>query len=124
MAKKPTEFVLWGLKPSYGTLWLKLAGGSVRELRGEKKRRTKEGGWELVILPRGTHPLTRDKAVADEYESAAKWCADRGIIPTIGARLPEGLSKACYDLIHADVYDFAARVRVYAYARAMSGNPT
>ena len=61
----------------------------------------------------------RERRVADEYESAAEWCANRGLIGADGDPLPEGLSVACHDEILADTYAFGERVRAYAYALAM-----
>ncbi len=55
-----------------------------------------------------------------EYDSAAEWCAKRGIIGRIGDRLPENLSRECYDLINDDFEAFQKRIRESAYALAMN----
>lgn len=56
---------------------------------------------------------------ADEYESAAEWCARRGILGKPGDRLPDGLSVVALDEINGDPDSFERRVREYAYAVAM-----
>lgn len=62
----------------------------------------------------GRHPAW------SEYESAAKWCAARGLSGEPGSPLPEGISRDCSELILADVEAFAERVRDHAYARSMN----
>lgn len=49
-------FILWGIKPGYGSAPIKIAGGSLRECRGELRRREREGGWKLWILIQGLAP--------------------------------------------------------------------
>lgn len=56
---------------------------------------------------------------ADEYESAAAWCAKRGIKGNLGDPLPENLSDDVAEDINADPEAFEERVRDYAYAFAM-----
>lgn len=51
------SFVLWGLSPSHGPDWIKVAGGTLRECRAALRSRRLERGWSgLVIYPTGTHP--------------------------------------------------------------------
>jgi hypothetical protein len=52
----------------------------------------------------------------DEYNSAARWCAARGLKGAIGDALPEGISGGCWALIDMDTDAFAGRVSDYAYA--------
>jgi len=56
----------------------------------------------------------------NEYESAADWCAKRGLSGEPGSPLPEGISRDCAELILADVEAFAHRVREHAYAIAQT----
>jgi len=65
-------------------------------------------------------PMTREHRMAEEYEFAAKWCAQRKIAGRLGDPLPELLSSETADRIAADVEHFMSRVRAYRYARAMS----
>ena len=55
-----------------------------------------------------------------EYESAAEWCANHGVKGRIGDPLPAMLSGRAILLINEDPESFEARVRDYAYARAMN----
>lgn len=54
-----------------------------------------------------------------EYDSAADWCAARGIAGNAGDAIPVGLSERAAELIGFDVEAFADRVRQCAYARSM-----
>lgn len=54
-----------------------------------------------------------------EYDSAADWCAARGIAGKAGDALPQGLSERAAELIGFDTDAFADRVRQCAYARSM-----
>ena len=54
----------------------------------------------------------------NEYDSAAEWCAKRGLKGTIGDPLPNLLSVAVSDEIDADTEAFERRVRECAYALA------
>lgn len=63
----------------------------------------------------------RDAGVASvwsEYDSAAEWCAKRGIRGNVGDRLPLNLSGLCLNLIAEDPEAFAERIRATAYALA------
>jgi hypothetical protein len=55
-----------------------------------------------------------------EYDSAADWCAARGLKGVIGDALPTAISSACLIEINADPDAFERRVRECAYARAMN----
>lgn len=55
----------------------------------------------------------------NEYESAAEWCALRGLRGVAGDRLPDSLSATVADDIDAFPEEFQARVRDYAYGIAM-----
>lgn len=57
---------------------------------------------------------------ADEYESAAEWCAARGLTGATGEPLPEFISTDTWDEIHGDLEAFQRRVSDYAYGIAMS----
>lgn len=54
-----------------------------------------------------------------EYDSAAEWCAKRGLRGVVGDSLPNLMSGAAVDLINADPEAFEERVRFTAYALAM-----
>lgn len=54
-----------------------------------------------------------------EYDSAARWCAIRGIKGELGDKLPELMSPECLEAINYDPEAFQERVRQFAYARAM-----
>ena len=54
-----------------------------------------------------------------EYDSAAEWCAKRGLKGTIGDALPNLMSGRTVDLINDDPEAFERRVREFAYALAM-----
>ncbi len=56
-----------------------------------------------------------------EYDSAAEWCARRGLKGNIGDPLPNLMSGAAVALINEDPDAFADRVRLTAYALAMNG---
>jgi len=67
-----------------------------------------------------------DKAASDkqgrmwaEYDSAAEWCAKRGLKGNEGDRLPTGLSDAVLSEINDHPEAFAERIRATAYALAM-----
>ena len=55
-----------------------------------------------------------------EYDSAADWCAARGLRGVDGDPLPFALSADVLDAINADPEAFAQRVRGCAYALAMA----
>ena len=55
-----------------------------------------------------------------EYDAAAKWCARRKLAGKIGDPLPTLLSADCQTLIDDDPEAFQDRVRLTAYALAMS----
>jgi len=61
-----------------------------------------------------------DKAIWQEYDAAADWCAVRGLKGKPGDPLPELLSKEAHKLINDDPEAFEERVRLAAYARAMA----
>lgn len=54
------DTVLWGKHPSHGPEWLKLsfAGHGEREFARQQRERKAEG-WELAIVPLGSHPDER-----------------------------------------------------------------
>ncbi len=54
-----------------------------------------------------------------EYDSAAKWCAQRGLRGERGDILPSVLSADCFALIAEDVEAFEDRVRETAYGLSM-----
>lgn len=54
----------------------------------------------------------------DEYDSAARWCAQRKLRGTWGDPLPENLSTLAMDFIRDDIEAFEKRVRECAYAMA------
>jgi len=53
-----------------------------------------------------------------EYDSAAEWCAKRGLKGITGDSLPTGLSAECAAEINCHPDAFADRVRMTAYALA------
>lgn len=53
-----------------------------------------------------------------EYDSAAEWCAKRGLSGATGTPLPSMLSQAVLREINYDPDAFARRVRECAYQRA------
>jgi hypothetical protein len=59
-----------------------------------------------------------DSAKWSEYDSAAAWCAKRGIAGDVGDPLPDLLGGDVCDEIDADVDAFADRVRATAYMLA------
>lgn len=54
-----------------------------------------------------------------EYDSAAHWCAVRGLSGGLADPLPENLSARVMDEIGFDPEAFQRRVREMAYGRAM-----
>ena len=57
---------------------------------------------------------------ASEYDSAAEWCARRGLSGAIGTRLPEAMETyGALQYIQADPEAFEQRVRDFAYEIAM-----
>lgn len=46
------ELVTWDKHPSQGNVWLKLRDGTSVSYRESKRKE----GWEIVVLPKGTHP--------------------------------------------------------------------
>lgn len=56
--------------------------------------------------------------VWSEYDSAAEWCATRGLTGRYGDRLPSHLSTITKALIDDDLDAFQERVRGTAYAAA------
>lgn len=56
-----------------------------------------------------------------EYDSAADWCAKRGLQGAAGDPLPENLSAVVFAAINEDPEAFARRVREAAYAIAREG---
>ena len=90
----------------------------------------------LAGVPLGEEPMTLADWLADwqerpareaglaledvsEYDSAAEWCARRGIAGSTGDPLPAGLSASVADAINADADAFRERVRETAYGLAM-----
>lgn len=55
-----------------------------------------------------------------EYDSAAEWCAQRGLKGKPGDLLPPFLSVDCFEAIKEDEDAFMIRVRECAYAIAMN----
>ena len=55
-----------------------------------------------------------------EYDSAAEWCAKRGLKGIPGDPLPDKMSGACVAEICDHPEAFAERVNGFAYALAMS----
>lgn len=56
-----------------------------------------------------------------EYDSAAEWCAIRGLKGKVGDPLPANMDpNGALKYINADPESFEKRVRQFAYARAMS----
>lgn len=58
-------------------------------------------------------------ARAEEYEQAAKWCAERGLKGAVGDPLPSPLAVEVCESIDADPEAFQEKVRLHAYALAM-----
>ena len=58
-------------------------------------------------------------AVWKEYESAAKWCAQRGLMGKPGDALPTNLSRECLEEINNDPDAFSETVAAWAYAIKM-----
>lgn len=54
-----------------------------------------------------------------EYDSAAEWCAKRGIKGAIGDRLPDLLSDVVAQEINDHPEEFMRRVKEMAYALTM-----
>lgn len=54
-----------------------------------------------------------------EYDSAAEWCAKRGIKGNEGDPLPENLSADCYAAINDDPDAWRQRINDSAYAIGM-----
>ncbi len=54
-----------------------------------------------------------------EYDSAAEWCAKRGLTGDIGDSLPIGTSHTVVLEINYDIEAFKKRVNEFAYALAM-----
>lgn len=61
------------------------------------------------------NPSDRFMEWVAEYDSAAEWCAARGIKGEYGDPLPQMLSAVVLEQINADLESFAARVREMAY---------
>lgn len=59
--------------------------------------------------------MTGDRAVWDEYDSAAIWCARHGYTGDVGSPLPALLSTSVKALIDADPEAFAQYVKATAY---------
>lgn len=57
-----------------------------------------------------------------EYDSAAEWCAKRGIKGKVGDPLPNLLSNCVCEEIDSDPEAFERRVREFAYTLAMEKN--
>ena len=57
--------------------------------------------------------------VWSEYDSAAQWCAQRGLKGTLGDRLPFAMSGECLNEINQDPEAFQRRVKECAFALAM-----
>jgi len=55
-----------------------------------------------------------------EYDSAANWCARRGIKGKQGDALPANLSSLVLEYINEDPEAFERRVREFAYGKAMN----
>ena len=55
-----------------------------------------------------------------EYDSAAEWCAKRGLKGAVGEPLPHLISGETVDMINDDPDAFQERVRQTAYALAMN----
>jgi hypothetical protein len=55
-----TTYVLWGFHPSYGgplgIVPIKLSAGTLRQVRSDRARREREGGWSLGIYHSGHAP--------------------------------------------------------------------
>lgn len=64
--------------------------------------------------------LPDDSPLWSEYDSAAEWCARRGLKGETGDPLPANLDSRVSDAIDCDPEAFARRVREHAYALAMS----
>lgn len=58
-------------------------------------------------------------ARVEEYEQAAKWCAERGLKGAVGDPLPSPLAVEVCESIDADPEAFQEKVRLHAYALAM-----
>ena len=63
------------------------------------------------------------RQVWEEYDAAAKWCAQREIDGQPNSPLPALTSIAVCDLIEGDVEAFQKRIREFAYAIAAERNP-
>ena len=59
----------------------------------------------------------------NEYDSAAEWCAKRGLSGKTGDPLPNLMSAATVNEINEHPEEFAERVRMTAYALAMAKHP-
>lgn len=56
-----------------------------------------------------------------EYDAAARWCAERGFAGNVGDPLPAIMdTQGALQYINADPEAFQARVKEFAYARAMN----
>ena len=64
-----------------------------------------------------THP------VWDEYDSAAEWCARRGLKGEQGDKLPDSLSTDCARAIDFDPEAFQRRIAETGYALAREERP-
>lgn len=63
-----------------------------------------------------------EEAAWAELDAAADWCAAQGFSGGTGTPLPAVLGARAAELIADDSEAFAARVRDYAYERAMRNN--
>ena len=64
--------------------------------------------------------MTRERAMWIAYDFAAEWCAKRGHTGDIGSPLPSLIGSDTVAAINDDPDAFAERVRLTAYALAMS----
>ncbi|MDE2097585.1 MAG: hypothetical protein KGL39_10090 [Patescibacteria group bacterium] len=62
-------------------------------------------------------------AAWSEYDSAAEWCAKRGIKGELGDKLPANMTPAAVQMINNDIEAFQERVRLSAYALACRNQP-
>jgi hypothetical protein len=63
---------------------------------------------------------SRSKRAWDEYDSAADWCARRGLKGKEGDALPTNLSSLALEYINEDPEAFERRVQEFAYGNAMA----
>lgn len=74
----------------------------------------------MLKLERGFNAADHSVLVWQEYDSAAAWCAKRGLKGRDGDPLPAFISSGCYFEIRKDPEAFERRVRETAYGLAMS----